>query len=323
MENLYIGVEIGASKIQAALGDAEGSLHEIKQHKVSIKDGAKGILAWLQIAVHELISAASGRNGEVKVIGVGFGGILETAKGLSIASVQVPGWENFPVRGWFEEAFKLPTVVLNDTVAGGCGEYYRCTGRKAKVFFYTNIGSGIGGCLLYNGEWFDGSGFGGVYFGHTWIPNWTRKETGAFTKVETMCSGFGIEKRLRQPGYVPVSSAIHKLCGGNSEKITCFMLEEAAKKDDAFALEEINRLACSYALGLSNVITLFGVQEIVIGGGVAKMGELFFEPVREKTAKYVFFSAADKYTINQSKLMDDAVLSGAIVAASGRVKQMD
>jgi glucokinase len=256
-------------------------------------------------------------------IGVGFGGILESATGVSLASVQVDGWKDFPVKHLFEEQFGLSVLVLNDTVAGGCGEYYCSGDRNAKVYFYTNIGSGIGGCLLYNGRYFDGSGYGGVYFGHTWIPDWSVKTPGAFTKVETICSGFGIERRLRQKGYVPRSSELFALCGGDERGISCAMLGRAAQQGDGFALTEIDRLADSYALGLSNVITLFGVQQVVIGGGVAKMGEVLLRPIREYTAKYVFSSARERYRITVSHLMDEADLTGSIVAAAGRVKAMN
>ena len=321
MTEWFIGVEIGASKIQLALGDGEGSLLYKRRYGVVLQDGAEGILCRLKSAIPEAIEYAQTRGSAVKGIGVGFGGILETAPGRSLASVQVEGWKDFPVKDWFEKQFVLPVLVLNDTVAGGCGEYYRSSDRKAAVYFYTNIGSGIGGCLLYNGRYFDGAGFGAAYFGHTYIPDPFAASSGAFTKVETLCSGFGIEHRLNSSGYVPETSLLYTLAAGGPYR--CAMLGEAAENRDAFALAEINRIADSYALGLSNVITLFGVQQVVIGGGVIKLGELLLSPIRKFTEKYVFLSTSGRYAITQSRLMDDAVLVGAIVAASGRVGAMD
>ncbi|MDR1506436.1 MAG: ROK family protein [Treponema sp.] len=314
MTDCYIGVEIGASKVQAALGYGDGSLISVSKHRVVLEDGARGILDWLCGEIPAIIRAA-GNGRRVTAIGVGFGGVLESATGVSLVSNQVEGWKDFPLKDWFEKTFGLPVVVLNDTVAGGCGEYL-CSPEKSDVFFYTNIGSGIGGCLLLKGRFYDGSGYGGIYFGHIYVPDWTTNRAGAYTKVETMCSGFGIERRLNSPGYVPESSLLYKL-GGGAGRYNCAMLGEAAQKKDAFALEEIERTADSYALGLSNVITLFGAETVVIGGGVAKLGSVLFDPVRRQTEKYVFISAANRYTIRQSVLMDDAVLKGAIAAAAG------
>jgi glucokinase len=321
MNEWFIGVEIGASKIQTALGDGEGNLLYNRRYDVVLQDGAEGILSRLKSEIPEAIEYARTKGAVVKGIGVGFGGILETATGRSLASVQVEGWKDFPVKDWFEKQFGLPVLVLNDTVAGGYGEYYCAGDRKAAVYFYTNIGSGIGGCLLYKGRYYDGAGFGGAYFGHTYIPDPFAASPGTFAKVETLCSGFGIERRLNSSGYVPETSLLYTLASGGP--CNCAMLGEAAGKGDAFALAEIDRIADSYALGLSNVITLFGVQQVVIGGGVVKLGELLLGPIRTYTEKYVFFSAAGRYTITRSRLMDDAVLAGAIVAASGRVSAIE
>jgi glucokinase len=212
MADCYIGVEIGASKVQAALGYGDASIISVSKHRVVLEDGAQGILNWLRDEIPAIIRAAG--DSRVAAIGVGFGGILESSTGVSLVSVQVEGWKDFSVKDWFEKTFGLPAVVLNDTVAGGCGEYL-CSKEKPGIFFYTNIGSGIGGCLLLNGRYFDGSGRGGVYFGHTYVPDWTVTKAGAYTKVETLCSGFGIERRLNSPGYVPERSLLYKLGGEN------------------------------------------------------------------------------------------------------------
>jgi glucokinase len=325
MTDCYIGVEIGASKVQLALGYGDGSLISVSKYKVILEKGAAGILSWIEEEIPSLIRNAGEKGSLVKAIGVGFGGILESASGVSLISVQVDGWKDFPVKDWFENTFHLPALILNDTVAGGCGEYY-CSDEKPGVFFYTNIGSGIGGCLLLKGRYFDGSGYGGVYFGHTYIPDWTARKAGAYTKVETICSGFGIERRLNSSGYVPETSLLYKLGGENQAsggRYNCATLGAAAKQRDPFALEEVDRIADSYALGLSNVITLFGADLVVIGGGVARLGDILFDPIRRQTEKYVFISAAGRYTIRPSVLMDDAVLSGSIAAAAGNVKAME
>ena len=211
MKKLYIGVEIGASKHQVVLGDDQGKILAREQGKVVLKDGAPGILAWMKEHITQLIAKAPEFGGEAAAICVGFGGIVETATGLSAFSVQVEGWEKFPVKEWFEETFHLPTAVVNDTVTAGYGEYKLGSGVGSKVFFYTNIGSGIGGVFIVDGKIYDGLGWGAAYFGHTWVPDFTNPTPGAKEKVENMCSGFGIERRLRRDGYIPKDSMIWEM----------------------------------------------------------------------------------------------------------------
>ena len=316
MKKFYLGIEIGASKHQIALGDAGGNIIHTRQGKVALAEGAVGILKWMQENIPPLIGMAEASGGRVEAAGVGFGGIIDSAEGISLVSVQVDGWKEFNLKRWFECAFGIPTTVLNDTVAGGWGEYICGSGQGSRSFFYTNIGSGIGGVFIFDGKCYDGIGYGAAYFGHTYIPDWTSHEPGAFCKVESICSGFGIEKRLRSEGYVPLDSMIMGLCDYKRESIQCLMLEQAARAGDVFALAEIARIARSYAIGLSNVITLISPDRISIGGGVAKMGKLLLAPVREYADELAFISSKGRYEIVTCTHEDAAVVVGAVLTAA-------
>jgi len=283
---------------------------------VVLEQGAEGILHWMRRNVADLIAVARSGGDSVASLAVGFGGIIESATGRILTSVQVKGWKDCMLRDWFQDAFGLPAVILNDTVAGGYGEYTRGTGRGTRVFFYTNIGSGIGGCLIIDGQCYDGLGYGAAYFGHTYIPDWTAAQPGVRRKVEDMCSGWAVERRLRSPGYVPAGSLLLEMCGGRCEALRCPMLGKAGQQGDAFALAEIERIADSLATGLSNVITLFSPECVAIGGGVANMGDVLLDPVRRMVAERVFISAVDRYRIVQCAFGDQAVPVGSVLYAA-------
>lgn len=315
MENLYIGIEIGATKQQAALGTADGRLLHTITGKIPLPRGAQDVLDWLSAKVPELLRMEERFGGRVRSLAAGFGGEIESSTGRTLNSVQVPGWEDFPLRGWLEETFSMPAEVLNDTVAGGFSELYLGRGKEAGTVFYTNIGSGIGGAFFIDRVYYDGVGYGAAYFGNTYIPDWQSPEPGAMTRVEEICSGLGIERRLRRPGYVPAGSRIMEMCGGDPAAISCRMMEDAARAGDSFALEEVDRIAKSYSIGLSNVLTLMSPELVIVGGGVAKMGGLLLDRVREYTDRIAFISCRGHYTIEQSVMMDDAVIAGAVYCA--------
>ena len=315
MENLYIGIEIGATKQQAALGTADGRLLHTITGKIPLPRGAQDVLDWLSAKVPELLRMEERFGGRVRSLAAGFGGEIESSTGRTLNSVQVPGWEDFPLRGWLEETFSMPAEVLNDTVAGGFSELYLGRGKEAGNVFYTNIGSGIGGAFFIDRVYYDGVGYGAAYFGNTYIPDWQSPEPGAMTRVEEICSGLGIERRLRRPGYVPAGSRIMEMCGGDPAAISCRMMEDAARAGDSFALEEVDRIAKSYSIGLSNVLTLMSPELVIVGGGVAKMGGLLLDRVREYTDRIAFISCRGHYTIEQSVMMDDAVIAGAVYCA--------
>jgi len=315
MSDLFLGVEIGATKQQIALGNEKGRLLHIWSDKIPLPNGAQDVLEYITQKIPHILEKARELNGTLKGVGVGFGGPLESETGRVLISVQVEGWKDFRLKNWFAEKFGLPVRIVNDTVCGGYGELLCGAGINSRIFFYSNIGSGIGGAFFINGVNYDGQGRGAVYIGHTYIPDWTVKEPGKKEKTENICCGLGIERRLRSEGYVPGDSALFQMCGGDVSGLNCNMLGQAARQGDAFALSEIDRVAYSYSIALSNFVTLFSPDTIAIGGGVANLGELLIKPIADYTNELVFISSKDTFKVVQCKNMDNAVLVGAVLYA--------
>lgn len=309
--NKYIGVEIGGTKQQLAVGYGDGRILDTRSVKLQYKRGAEDILDWLLENIQELLE----KNSDVTRIGVGFGGPLESATGRVLCSLQVPGWKDFSLKTWFEEKFHLPTIVVNDTVAGGIAEIYCGAGRNCPSVFYTNIGTGIGGGIYINGKNYDGIGYGAAYLGNSLIPDWRSDKPGAVTRLELICSGRSIENRLNEDGYVPQDCFLGRISG---RRIMCTDLADGVKAEDAFCCEELDRIASSFSIGLANMLALGGVEKILIGGGVAKMGEILFSRIRKYTAEYAFVANEGRYSIEPCELMDDAVIAGALLAADGK-----
>ncbi|MBQ8506832.1 MAG: ROK family protein [Clostridia bacterium] len=303
MGKLYGAVEIGGTKQQLAICDDRGAILEHMCGKFPLPNGAIDVLNWIEANLPGLLSKYT-----VDTIGVGYGGILESATGRVLLSVQVPGWQDFMLKDWFEQKFGIPTVVVNDTVCGGYAEYCLGSGRGYKSFYYTNIGTGIGGAMFFDGKTYDGVGYGGVYMGNTYVQD-PLGAPGAVCKLENFCSGVAIERRLRTPGRAPQDSMLY------GSGLSCYDLKTAADAGDAFALSELELFAGVYGVTLANFITLFSPQRVAIGGGVANLGEVLMEPIRRHTEKYVFESAKGCYDIVQCQLMDENVLIGAALYA--------
>ena len=295
-----IGVEIGGTKQQIALGTGGGEI--LRRWSVRLGGGAaaRDILGWIGTTLREILSEHPAAG-----VGVGFGGPVDPVSGRVLRSLQVGGWEGFGLKDWFEKTFSLPTAVLNDTAAGGLGELYLGAGKGSRRFFYTNIGTGIGGGL------YDGRSFGASSLGYVWVPDWRENRPGAMTRLEFLCSGQCMEERLNRPGYIPAQSVLHTL----GRRITCLDLAAGAAAGDAFCALELDRVAQTFSLGLADVLALASPDRIAIGGGVAKMGEILFSRIRAFTEEYAFIADAGQYEILESRLLDDAVLAGALLYA--------
>ncbi|MEY8353296.1 ROK family protein [Lachnospiraceae bacterium 54-53] len=301
-----IGIEIGGTKQQIALGTADGTILAVRSVKLGERTKAADILEWLEENVRQMAEQE-----DIGGIGVGFGGPLELRTGRVLCSLQVSGWKDFKLKEWFEIKFGIPSVIVNDTALGGIGELVLGNGRGSSRFFYTNIGTGIGGGLFIDSRYYDGSGYGACYLGNTWVPDWRSKEPGAKTRLELLCSGKSIEERLNCPEYIPQDSVLAKV----KKRITCSELGDGGKAGDGFCVEELDRIAKTFSIGLSNILAIAAPDRIAIGGGVAKIGDPLLSRIRRYTEEYVFVAESGHYNIVESSLMDHAVLTGGLLAA--------
>jgi glucokinase len=316
MSDVILGAEIGGTKLQIALGNEQGGILATRRGAAPAAGGAPAILEWFAGAIPELLNEAPKFGGKPRRIGVGFGGPVETATGRVLTSHQVEGWSGFALKPWFEERFGIETRVFNDSNAAGWAEYCRGAGRGTRHFMYSNIGSGIGGALILNGKLHDGQGFGASEVGHTYVPDWEAKEPGAARKLELLCSGWAIERRMRAGDDPPLDTPLGRLCHGRAAEITCAMIGEAAQSGDARARDEIERVAQTVGLALANAVTLFHPERIAMGGGVSLMGDVLLDPIRRWANFYVFGPFKDRFEIVPCQLGETVVIVGAILLAN-------
>jgi len=310
-----LGLEIGGTKLQATEGLSDGTIVRVLRANVDRSRGAQGILEWFGQSAPELIAQARKEGREPKAVGIGFGGPVETGTGRVLVSHQIQGWEGVALKSWFEEHVGLPTVVENDANAAGWAEYCKGLGRGTKNFFYMNIGSGIGGALIVEGRLYNGQGRGAGEIGHTWVPDWTSAEPGMTDKLENLCSGWAIERRMRALSPLAAGTPLFALCGGVPGHLTCPMLAEAARGGDAFAMGEVRHVAETVALALANLVTLFHPEKIALGGGVALMGDVLLTPLHAALDRRVFGPYRGMYELSACQLEEDVVTTGALLLA--------
>lgn len=310
MKEYILAIETGGTKLQMAIGTSEGEILYNYRTRIYPENGCQGILEDIIKAFPLLNDEALKRDGKISKIGIGFGGPVDSNKGMVIASVQVRGWENFSVMDYFMEKVGIPAYIYNDSNAATWGEYCKGAGQGTRNFFYTNMGSGVGGGLVIDGKLYNGQGNGAAELGQTWLCDYGRNNRPR--KVEDMCSGWSIEQQLRHD-TIPDNSLIWKLCEGRQEHLTCQMLGEAVRAGDAYAIQFLDHITEIFAIALSNVSSMFSPECIAIGGGVSLIGDPLIERLRKYIKPYIFVSNTDKYRIEKSQLDESIVLVGTLL----------
>ena len=298
-----LAIEIGGTKLQAALGDAEGRIS--RQQRCGVRPGsdAEGIC---QLVV-ELVGGLVG-GGRIERVGIGYGGPVDTEAGRVVRSFHVAGWDGYPLRDWAERQFGAPCVIENDTNCGALAEARLGAGRGAKVVFYTNVGTGIGGGIVVDGSLYRRP-LGAAEIGHTKL--WDAR-SGEYVILEQLCSGLSIGRMARELAAEGKMPRVRELAG-SAEQITAEHVGRAAAEGDEPARRLVAAVAADFAVALCNVIALLNPDRIVVGGGVSLMGEAFFGPLRKAVAGRVFPPYADNYEIVPAGLAENVVLVGALL----------
>src|SRR5215468_8969152 len=163
---MYLGIEIGGTKLQLGIGPDDGKLPGLWRGTVDVAAGPEGIRRQIVAAVPELLARAGSARGELRGVGIGFGGPVDDATHTVIKSHQIDGWDDFPLADWISELLDLPAALGNDADVAGLAEALHGAGKGLSPIFYITIGSGIGGGLIINGEIYRGCGRGAAEIGH-------------------------------------------------------------------------------------------------------------------------------------------------------------
>ena len=300
---MYLGIEIGGSKLQLGVGQGDGKLASLWRGTVDVAAGADGIRRQITQAVPELLSQAKLDRSQVQGVGIGFGGPVDDATRTVIKSHQIEGWDNSPLASWMEDLLGWPAVLGNDADVAGLAEALFGAGKGLSPIFYITIGSGIGGGLIIDGEIYRGSGRGAAEIGHLRLPGLQ----GGSAILEQLASGWGMQQLLLA------------LSDGTLQA-TAAEIATQADRGDRTAWDVLDFTLSRLAEGICQMIALLCPRRIVIGGGVSLMGEkLLFAPLRRRVAAHVFKPFADCYDIVPAVLGEKVVVHGALALAAKRL----
>jgi glucokinase len=297
-----VGIEIGGTKLQLVLGDQAGNIRKRQRLRVDPAHGALGIRAQIEQGLPDLIHGES-----IQRLGVGFGGPVDWRRGKICRSHQIEGWSGFDLAGWLTSLTSTPVVADNDANVAALGEATQGAGVGFNPVFYATLGSGVGGGLVVDGAIYHGATPGEAEIGHLRLDR-------NGTIVEQRCSGWAVDARIRQLKKIAPDSRLAQLAG-EAQGGEARLLPSALHARDAAAQRILQETAEDLAFGLSHVVHLFHPEVIILGGGMAAVGEPLRRAVEDALRRFIMDAFAPGPRLSLAALGEDAVPVGALCLA--------
>ncbi|MCS7222565.1 MAG: ROK family protein [Anaerolineae bacterium] len=298
-----LGVDIGGTKIAAALIDAGGHPHGLHAIPTLAHEGAEAILERVITLARAVIAETSIMP---VAVGVGTGGQVDPAAGeIVFATELLPGWTGLPLARRLREALGLPVYVANDVHAMALGEATYGAGRGVCYGLYVAVGTGIGGGWVLEGRLYHGrSGLAGSV-GHVKVePNGRPCTCGGRGCVEQYASGPAIAEHYRRLRGLAATPSGHEVV-------------ISMNAGDPLARLAIREAGRWLGLALASLVNAMGPDAIVVGGGVAAAGEPFFSAIRTSLAQHVLPSARSTPVIPAALGPHAGVIGAGVLARQG------
>ncbi len=262
---LAIAVDLGGTKTAVAAVTETGEFATPVQAPTPAREGAETVLDTIAELIRPLLSV------DVVGIGVGATGVIDATTGTVVSATDTfHNWVGTNITAGLRErlGFEGPIAVRNDVDAHLEGEAWRGAARDYRDVFMVAVGTGVGSAVMLDGQLRGGvHNFAGE-FGH--FPalgaEGLRCPCGKLGHLEALSAG-------------PAMLRSYLARGGQAASTQEVM--QLAVDGEPLAAEVIGHAAASLGRAIAGVVTVLDPGCVVVGGGVAEAGEIWWRPMEQ------------------------------------------
>lgn len=319
MEECVLAIDIGGTKIAAALVDRAGRISFRQQCPTNAHEGAEAILRRIVRLVEEVRAAGAGVT--PAGVGVGTGGWVDPQDGhIVYATPLLPGWTGLPLRARLAEALGLSVAVDNDVNVAGLAEATLGAGRGYSPLLCLAVGTGIGGALILDGRVYHGAIGAAGAFGHVSIDALHGRacNCGNLGCVEMYAAGPAmLADWLAEAGETRARAWLGRDLAQASLPDVALLLR---RDDEAGQLtrQVVQQAGRHLGYALATLLHALNPAAVVIGGGAAQVGAPFLAGIRQVIAARAM-PAYRQTPVLPARFGADAALVGAAVLAAAQL----
>lgn len=301
---LVAGVHFSTRHLRISVSDvaytvvAESHMPLAKDHR------ADNELDRVMLLLADMLESAGAGMLDLLAVGVALPAPVDRRTGRIARRGILRGWDGVEVADVLQQRLKRPVFVDTDANAAALGELRLGAARGKDDVVFIDVGDRIGAGLVLGGRVYAGHGGMAGELGHTVIrEDGPVCECGNRGCVQAIAGAAALIERLQSAGRgIKLQDVIVRAMSG-----------------DADAIRTIADAGTAIGVATANLCNLLDPERIVIGGELARSGELLLGPMRREVERAVVAGAHFAPEIVQGQLGAGAAAMGAVAMAVDRV----
>ena len=308
MKKYAFGADIGGTTVKIGFFETLGNLIDVWEIPTRTEENGKYILSDIVEAVEEKLKERGISRLDVEGIGMGVPGPVG-ADGFVYKCVNL-GWGVFNVEKEIQNLTGFKAKAGNDANVAALGEMWQGGGRGFDNIVMVTLGTGVGGGVIIDGHILPGFNGAAGEIGHIPMRDNEEESCGCGKKgcLEQYASANGIvrlTKRYLQEN--PETETSLK----NFKQFSSKEIFDEAKNGDKVALRMVDEVGILLGKALASISCVVNPQAFVIGGGMAKAGDILIDAIKKHYTEYAFHASRDT-VFKLAELSNSAGIYGAV-----------
>lgn len=310
MKEYAFGIDLGGTTAKVGLFTTSGALLEKWEVPTDTSNKGEHILENLAGAILGKMKEQGITAEQVEGVGIGVPGPVQSSSVVPVVCANLGGWGELNVSAQLSGLLDgIKVLVGNDANVAALGEIWMGAAKGCRSAVMVTLGTGVGGGVVVDGKVIDGTHGAGGEIGHITV-----------NRAETAVCGCGKRGCLEQySSATGVVRCMKKLLDENPDTPCTLRGTDFAAKDvfdavragDELAAREVDEMSDTLAVALASIANTTDPEMFLVGGGVARAGDVLFDPLGRHFKDYAFKSCRET-PIRQASLGNDAGIYGAV-----------
>ena len=316
MEEHYIGVDLGGTKILAGVFDSDYRCLATKKTKTKSEGGYDAVCGRIAKTIRSAAELAGVDLTKTSGVGIGAPGSISSDEAQVLFAPNLD-WRNVPLKADLEAELGCPVWLGNDCNVAATGIHRLELEAKPNDMVSIFLGTGIGAGIITSGVFLTGAARAAGEVGHMVLdPDGPVCRCGTSGCFEALASRTAIFNRVN--AAVNDGGELTQLMEVDDPSVTRIRsgkLRRAVEAGDKLATNVLDETCFYTGLAIANLCNLLNPEVVALGGGLIEQLHTVMLPKIREAALGRIMPGARQVRIMATTLGDTAGITGAAILA--------